>query len=138
MKRKDFIKNTLIGAVGITILPRHVLGGQGFLAPSDRINLGYIGTGKQNSYLLKAIAKCPETMVLAASDVDKQKLQRFVQAAIVENKKKATAEVAGYRDYRALLDRKDIDGVVIASPDHWHARMVVDAAKAGKDLYGEK
>uniref|UniRef100_F4CCG6 Oxidoreductase domain protein n=1 Tax=Sphingobacterium sp. (strain 21) TaxID=743722 RepID=F4CCG6_SPHS2 len=138
MKRKDFIKNTLIGAVGITILPRHVLGGQGFLAPSDRINLGYIGTGKQNSYLLKAIAKCPETMVLAASDVDKQKLQRFVQAAIVENKKKATAEVAAYRQYRELLDRKDIDAVVIASPDHWHAQMVVDAAKAGKDIYCEK
>ncbi|MDX3914978.1 MULTISPECIES: Gfo/Idh/MocA family protein [Olivibacter] len=138
MKRKDFIKNTLIGAVGITILPRHVLGGQGFLAPSDRINLGYIGTGKQNSYLLKAIAKCPETMVLAASDVDKQKLQRFVQAAIVENKKKAAAEVAAYRQYRELLDRKDIDAVVIASPDHWHAQMVVDAAKAGKDIYCEK
>ena len=138
MKRKDFIRNTLIGAAGITILPRHVLGGQGFLAPSDRINLGYIGTGKQNSYLLGAIAKCPETLVLAASDVDRQKLQHFVQAAITENKKKVAAEVASYRQYRELLERKDIDAVVIASPDHWHAQMVVDAAKAGKDIYCEK
>jgi len=138
MKRKDFIKNTLIGAAGITILPRHVLGGQGFLAPSDRINLGYIGTGKQNSGLLRAIAKCPETMVLAASDVDKQKLQHFIHAAIAENKKKAAAEVKSYGQYRELLERKDIDAVVIASPDHWHAQMVVDAAKAGKDIYCEK
>lgn len=138
MKRKDFIRNTLIGAAGITILPRHVLGGQGFLAPSDRINLGYIGTGKQNNYLVRAIAKCPETLVLAASDVDKQKLQHFVQAAITENKKKVAAEVASYGQYRELLERKDIDAVVIASPDHWHAQMVVDAAKAGKDIYCEK
>ncbi|MFC6099208.1 Gfo/Idh/MocA family protein [Olivibacter domesticus] len=138
MKRKDFIKNTLIGAVGITILPRHVLGGQGFLAPSDKINLGYIGTGKQNSGLLGAIAKCPETMVLAASDVDKRKLEHFVHAAIAENKKKAATEVTPYEQYRELLERKDIDAVVIASPDHWHAQMVVDAAKAGKDIYCEK
>lgn len=138
MKRKDFIKSTLIGAAGITILPRHVLGGQGFLAPSDRINLGFIGTGKQNSYLLGAISKCPETMVLAASDVDKRKLQSFVTNAIMENKKKTAASVDSYAHYRALLERKDIDAVVIASPDHWHAQMVVDAAKAGKDIYCEK
>jgi len=138
MKRKDFIRNTLIGAAGFTILPRHVLGGQGFLAPSDRINLGYIGTGKQNGYLLGAIGKCPETMVLAASDVDKQKLQGFVTAAIAENKKKVATEVVSYAQYRELLERKDIDAVVIASPDHWHAQMVVDAAKAGKDIYCEK
>ena len=138
MKRKEFIRNTLIGAAGITILPRHVLGGQGFLAPSDRINLGFIGTGKQSMYLLGAISQCKETTVLAASDVDEQKLQRFIAAAVAENKKKTAATVDAYAHYRELLERKDLDAVVIASPDHWHAQMVVDAAKAGKDIYCEK
>lgn len=138
MKRKEFIRNSLIGAAGITILPRHVLGGQGFLAPSDRINLGFIGTGKQNRHLLGAISSCPETLVLAASDVDQQKLQNFITAAVAENKKKTAATVDSYAHYRELLERKDIDAVVIASPDHWHAQMAVDAAKAGKDIYCEK
>ncbi|QNL49914.1 Gfo/Idh/MocA family oxidoreductase [Olivibacter sp. SDN3] len=138
MERKEFIKKAIIGAAGITVLPRHVLGGQGFLAPSDRINLGYIGTGKQNMYLLGAINQCPETLVLAASDVDQHKLQSFAAAATTENKKKSAVSVAAYANYRELLERKDIDAVVIASPDHWHAQMVVDAAKAGKDIYCEK
>ena len=138
MKRKEFIKSTLIGAAGITILPRHVMGGQGFIAPSDRINLGFIGTGKQNGNLLRAISKCPETTVLAACDVDQRKLKNFVTAAIAENEKKVSAQVAGYGYYRELLERKDIDAVVIATPDHWHAQVAVDAAKAGKDIYCEK
>ncbi|GAA4792528.1 Gfo/Idh/MocA family oxidoreductase [Olivibacter ginsenosidimutans] len=138
MKRKEFIRKTLIGAAGITILPRHVLGGQGFLAPSDRINLGFIGTGKQSRHLLGAISSCPETIVLAASDVDQRKLQNFITAALGENKKKTNAKVDSYGHYRELLERKDIDAVVIASPDHWHAQMAVDAAKAGKDIYCEK
>ena len=71
MQRKAFIKNTLIGAAAFTIVPRHVLGGKGFLAPNDRINLGFIGTGKQSRGLLKAISAVPESMVLAACDADK-------------------------------------------------------------------
>ncbi len=138
MNRRDFIGKTALGAAAITILPRHVLGGNGFLAPSDRINLGYIGVGKQVPVLLHGLMGVPETMVIAAADVNSQKLSHFIGEANKLNAKKSGHEVQGYGDYRELLGRKDIDAVVIASPDHWHAMHVVDAAKAGKDIYCEK
>lgn len=138
MNRRDFIGKTAFGAAAITILPRHVLGGNGFLAPSDRINLGYIGVGKQVPVLLHGLMGVPETMVIAAADVNSQKLSHFIGEANKLNAKKSGHEVQGYGDYRELLGRKDIDAVVIASPDHWHAMHVVDAAKAGKDIYCEK
>lgn len=138
MNRKDFLKNTVIGAVGFTILPRHVFGGSGYLAPSDRINLGFIGTGKQSGGLLNGFAKCPETMVLASCDVDQKKLAKFTASANSANDKKVSTMVNSYNNYRELLERKDIDAVVIATPDHWHAQITIDAAKAGKDIYCEK
>lgn len=138
MKRKTFIKQAVLGAVGISILPRHVLGGPGYLAPSDRINLGYIGVGKQAPGLLRALNECPESLVLAVCDVDTKKLDRFVRLATEANTKKVATAVTGYRDYRELLERSDIDAVVVATPDHWHAQVTVDAAKRGKDIYCEK
>src|SRR5690606_12966649 len=138
MERKTFIKNITFGAAAFTILPRHVLGGKGFLAPSDRIALGYIGVGKQALGLLDNINSCPETIVLAASDVDSKKLTRFVERATEANAKKVATPVIGFGKYRELLERKDIDAVVVATPDHWHAQICVDAAKAGKDIYCEK
>lgn len=138
MHRKEFIRSSLLGAAAVTIVPRHVLGGKGYIAPNDRINLGYIGTGKQSRGLLNAIAGVKDSMVLAACDVDKKKLAYFVKLAQEANAKKSGADVASYGHYRELLDRKDIDAVVIATPDHWHAQISIDAAKAGKDIYCEK
>ena len=137
MHRKTFIKNTLMGAAAFTIVPRHVLGGNGYVAPNDHINLGYIGNGKQARGLLNAINKVPETMVTAACDVDKKKLDHFVTLAKAANEKKTNADVTAYAHYRELLERKDIDAVVVATPDHWHAQITIDAAKAGKDIYCE-
>ena len=138
MHRKTFIKNTLIGAAAFTIIPRHVLGGKGYVAPNDRMNLGFIGLGKQARGLLNGMSALPEVMTLAASDADKKKLEHFVQLAKKANAKKASADVSSYGHYRELLERKDIDAVVVATPDHWHAQITVDAAKAGKDIYCEK
>jgi predicted dehydrogenase len=139
MNRRNFIGKTAAGAAAVTIIPRHVLGGKGFVAANDRINLGYIGNGKQIYTLLNNIGGCKETVAVAASDVFERKLNMFVEAAKENNKKKdVNAEVKGYHYYRELLERSDIDAVVIATPDHWHAQMVVDAAKAGKDIYCEK
>ncbi|HKL67815.1 MAG TPA: Gfo/Idh/MocA family oxidoreductase, partial [Bacteroidales bacterium] len=125
----------------LTVIPRHVMGGKGFLSPSDRINLGYIGVGKQSHGLLSFIDGCPETIVLAACDVDKLKLKSFRDAAEKTNSAKLNGgrqSVDTYEEYRELLSRKDIDAVVIATPDHWHAMIAIDAAKAGKDIYCEK
>src|SRR5690606_20628239 len=138
MERKTFIRNLALGAAAFTIVPRHVLGGKRFLAPSDRLTLGYIGVGRQALGLLNNINNCPETIVLAASDVDTRKLARFVERATEANGKKVATPVTGSAKYRELLDRNDIDAVVIATPDHWHAQICIDAAKKGKDIYCEK
>lgn len=141
MNRRNFLEKTALGAGAITILPNHVMGRSSSFAPSDRINLGYIGVGKQSMGLLRDLNNCPETIVLAASDVDQLKLARFKTVAGQLNSEKLKGgkqEVSTYENYRELLERKDIDAVVIASPDHWHAMMAVDAAKAGKDIYCEK
>jgi predicted dehydrogenase len=79
--------------------------------------------------------------MLAACDVDRLKLDRFKKEAENENAKKLSGgsqAVDTYGDYRELLERSDIDAVVIATPDHWHAMTAIDAAKAGKDIYCEK
>ncbi len=141
MKRREFIGKSAVATGAFTVIPRQVMAGTGKTAPGDRINLGYIGVGKQAIGLAGSLGKCPETMVLAACDVDKLKLERFKQAAEKLNADKlggGTQTVDTYENYRELLDRKDIDAVVIVAPDHWHAMMAVDAAKAGKDIYCEK
>lgn len=139
MNRRNFIGKTAVGAAAVTVIPRHVLGGNGFVAANDRINLGFIGTGKQVGTLLGGIGGCKETAVAAACDVYKKKLDLFVEAAKANNAKKSLdIKIDSYHYYRELLERKDIDAVVIATPDHWHAQIAVDAAKAGKDIYCEK
>jgi len=141
MKRRDFIGKSAVAAGAFTVVPGHVLGKEGKIAPGDRINLGFIGVGKQSMGLLGSIGNCSETMVLAACDVDTLKLARFKDAAEKLNAGKlngGTQLVDTYENYRELLERKDIDAVVIAAPDHWHAMMAIDAAKAGKDIYCEK
>jgi len=142
INRRNFIVKAGIGAGALTIIPRHVMGGKGYVAANDRINLGYIGTGKQSYTLLDSINMCKETLVLAACDVDRIKLENFRQKAEEQNSIKLgegkSRKVDNYEYYRDLLKRKDIDAVVIASPDHWHAMLAVDAAKAGKDIYCEK
>lgn len=139
MNRRKFIGNSAVAAAAITLIPRHVLGGNGFIAANDRINVGYIGVGKQVYTLLNGIGKCKETVAVAACDVDQKKLEKFKNTAEGNNKaKNLTVNVNAYKYYRELLERKDIDAVVIATPDHWHAQIAVDAAKAGKDIYCEK
>ena len=143
MDRRNFIGKSAVAAGAFTIIPSRVMAkdSKNSIAPSETINLGYIGVGKQSYTLLGSLSKCPETMVLAACDVDKIKLGRFKEAAEKANAGKldgGSQTVDTYENYRELLERKDIDAVVIATPDHWHAMIATDAAKAGKDIYCEK
>ncbi|SKB55292.1 Gfo/Idh/MocA family protein [Dyadobacter psychrophilus] len=140
LNRRDFLK---AGAVisSFMIVPRHVLG-KGYLAPSDKIALGFIGCGRQSGGLRNRFLDTMETQIVAASDVYAVKRESFVTNVNKWYAEKATQSnyksAVGIEDFRELLSRKDIDAVIIAAPDHWHASMAVRAAEAGKDIYCEK
>ena len=134
VSRRSFVQTSLLGAAGLTILP----GFKGF-KPNENINLGFIGLGRQAMFLLNGFINIDGVKVLAAADVYGIKRKRFEQRVTDHYKKKgATADVKTYEKYQDLLARKDIDAVVIAVPDHWHALIAIDALKTGKDVYLEK
>jgi len=100
------------------------------LGANDRIHLGVIGTGDRASYLMRILTRLPDNSLDAVCDV-------------YAPRRDAAAKIAApgaktYTDYRAILDRKDIDGVVVGTPDHWHKQVTLDAVSAGKDVYVEK
>jgi len=123
--RRDFLKRSALTIGAFAIVPRHVLGGPGFLAPSDQLTKGIIGVGGMGrghyGYEGKLIAIC---------DVDSNHLKDGLAAA--------DKGVRGYADFRELLAQPDIDVVHIATPPHWHGIMSVMAAQAGKDVWCEK
>ncbi len=137
--RRTFLKQAA-GLSAFYIVPRHVLG-RGFTAPSDQVAVGFIGLGKQAAGLRGRFLQ-NEARVMAVCDVYQPKVAAFAEAV---NKhyadKGSVGTYAGcerYDDYRALLNNKGIDAVVIATPDHWHSPIAIAAAKAGKDIYCEK
>jgi predicted dehydrogenase len=101
--------------------------------PSETIRLGLIGAGGRGTFVMSVFQKDPSVKVGAICDVYEPNLERGLSAA-----SKAGSQARAYRNYKQLLDDKDIDAVLIATPEHWHARMVLDALAAGKDVYIEK
>lgn len=100
------------------------------LGSNERISTGFIGIGNRGESLLKeTVANCPGAQVTALCDVYQPYL---------DNARQHAAEAPTHSDYRKLLESKDVDAVVIATPDHWHAKQFVDACDAGKDVYVEK
>jgi predicted dehydrogenase len=124
--RRKFLKNTAAAAVIGGLAPARVLGA------NDRIRLGAIGVGgRSRKSLIPIHQKQPDTEFVAICDVYEPNLLRTVAEDNLQNAKQV-------RDYRAILDDKSIDAVVIGAPDHWHTKMVMDAVAAGKDVYVEK
>ncbi|RZL17790.1 MAG: Gfo/Idh/MocA family oxidoreductase [Pedobacter sp.] len=124
--RRAFIKKAAIGVAAFSIVPRYVLGGNGFIAPSDRLTKAVIGVGGMG----RGHFGYDGTQVVAICDVDKRHLD---QAAGMLDKGLKT-----FSDYRELLKLPEVDIVHIATPPHWHGIMAVDAANAGKDIWCEK
>ncbi len=138
ISRRNFVAATSAGVAALSVVPSITIAAGG---GTSKVRLGYIGVGIQSHGLLKNLNKCPETIIMACCDVVTTKVDKFRGEAQQLNDTKWTnekQEVIGYNNYRELLKRDDIDAVVIATPDHWHAQIAVDAAKAGKDIYCEK
>lgn len=130
IKRRDFIKNSAVAAAGFTIVPRFVLGGPGFRAPSDKLNLACIGAGGKGwSDIRNAFNEGGENVV-AICDIDKN---------MAKNAIKKWPKATYFNDFRKMLaEQKDIDAVTISSPDHTHAVAAVAAMQMGKHVYVQK
>jgi predicted dehydrogenase len=124
------------------IVPRSALGSQDKAAPSERLTLGFIGMGTMNRGHLGHFLGQKDVQVVAVCDVDttrRESAKQTVEERYSKDSKDGQYKgCAAYNDFRELLARKDIDAVVIATPDHWHAIPVIEACKAGKDIYCEK
>jgi predicted dehydrogenase len=127
MNRRDFMTSSLVFGVGAAVA-RSAFARQP--SPGDRMTVGLIGSGARGQELLQAAAQIPEVEMAAVCDAYTGRVER----ARARTNGRATA----YDDYRQVLDNKDIDAVIVATPDHWHLKMVVDALNAGKDVYVEK
>jgi predicted dehydrogenase len=146
VSRRDFLKTTGTGIAASavmggfpTIVPASVLGAS---APGNRINVGSIGTGRiSRGHDMPGVWKYDTARIVAVSDLDSKRLEdakRLVNDYYAKKTGTPYDGVTGYADYRDLLASRDVDAVLISTPDHWHALIAVAAVRAGKDVYLQK
>jgi predicted dehydrogenase len=139
LNRRSFLRRTTQLAASTVafpyIVPSSVLGKAGSTAPSERLTMGGIGIGNQGMHNLKNFLTCDDLCVLAVCDVD---TNHRVTAKNTVDSAYGNKDCSAYNDFHEILARSDIDTVLIATPDHWHAILAIQAIKAGKDIYCEK
>ncbi|MEI7730065.1 MAG: Gfo/Idh/MocA family oxidoreductase [Verrucomicrobiota bacterium] len=157
--RRNFLQTT-VAATAFTVVPRHLLGGPGQVAPSNKITLAGIGLGGQGMQDLSAFLEFPEIQVAAVCDVNRESggylswnwgqgkeqkpcgaepARRMAEEHYGKNKPSGQYRgVKTYSDYRELLEKEDVDAVLVATPDHTHAVITLAALKRGKHIYCEK
>ena len=130
LSRRELLQSVAATVAAPTIISASALGRAGAPPPSDRINIGIIGVNGMGRGNLANCAKHADVVVTAICDVSTDRREKAL--ALHKNTAK------GHNDYRELLTRSDVDGVIIASTPHWHALMAIDAVRAGKDIYLQK
>ncbi len=139
LTRRALLKGAASAAAGVAAAPYVITStalGAGATPPaSERIGIGSIGVGGRGNGLLGGFLSLPDCRCLAVADAFKSRRERTAERI---NKRYKSTDCAAYHDFRDLLARDDIDGVVIATPDHWHVPAALAAARAGKDMYVEK
>jgi predicted dehydrogenase len=138
--RRTFLKRTALATVPF-LLPSAVWQARGASGPNSRITMGFIGTGTQGRHLLRSFLPHSDVQVIAVCDVDttrREHHRKLVEEFYGTKQDSDFKGCAAEKDYRTLLARKDLDAVVVATPDHWHAEPVIHAAESGKDIYCEK
>src|SRR6202142_2546628 len=140
--RRQFLKRGLSAAAAVgfpSIVPATVFGQ---FAPSKRINIGAIGVGRiSRGHDMPLILQYDRAKIMAVCDLDAHRVEdgkKFVNDFYAAKTGKPYDGVTGYASYHDLLANKDIDAVVVSTPDHWHALIGIDAVRAGKDVYLQK
>jgi len=131
MKRRTFIRESGAAALGMALLPSMLRR----VAPSDKLRIAHIGLGGMGNNHMNWFAALPEVDIVALCDLDQEHLSSTMNT--LQTLRPGT-KATGYSDFRDVLDRKDIDAISCATPDHWHAQIATLAFQAGKDVYGEK
>jgi predicted dehydrogenase len=138
--RRQFLKGAAAASAGAlafpSIIPSSALGADGATAPSERVVMGWIGTGGQGRALMNEFLGHKAVQIVALCNVD---TRHFNPAfGVIDERRGNHNGVQTYKDFRELVARKDIDAVTVATPDHWHALASVAALDSGKDVYCEK
>jgi predicted dehydrogenase len=135
LTRRQFLATTSLAVAAPAIIPASALGRGGAVAPSNRITMGVVGWGMQGPSNTRAFLGNADCQVVASCNVDKNHLKASINTI---NSHYKNQDCKGYEDYREMMARTDIDSVMLAVPDHWHALIAVEAANHKKDIYGEK
>ncbi|MCB0688031.1 MAG: Gfo/Idh/MocA family oxidoreductase, partial [Saprospiraceae bacterium] len=153
--RRKFLNEVTLAAGSLitapSIIPASALGKNGFTAPSDRINLAFIGAGNQAENDVKGFLQDDRVEVTAICDVNREStgywdgklggrdyIRRLVDNYYTDKRGKKYRGCEGIEDFREVTDRKSIDAVEVVTPDHWHAIPAIMAARSGKDIYCQK
>lgn len=152
LSRRQFLRGAAVAAAGISFVPRHVLGGAKFVAPSEKINVAIVGCGGQGQTNVHALFQHPDVQIIAVADpIETQDLHAYYYNSTAGrlplkdeiqkhySEKTPNFKVADYEDFRPMLEKeKAIDAILCATPDHAHAYVCVTAMKQGKHVYCEK
>src|ERR1700743_2410907 len=143
ISRRDFLKTAGLGTAATlgfpSIVPASVFGQY---APSKRVNIGAIGVGRiSRTHDMPGILQYDNARIIAVCDLDAHRVvegKQLVNDFYTKKTGNTYGGTIGYANYHELLANKDIDAVVISTPDHWHALIAIDAVRAGKDVYVQK
>src|ERR1041385_3128484 len=152
MTRRRFLGSTAVAAAGFSLVPRHVLGGPKFVAPSEKVNIAIVGCGGQGQVNVRALFGQEDAQIIAVADpIEFQDLRAFyfksdsgrlpLKDEIEKHfsEKTPNYKVADYEDFRTMLDKeKAIDAILCATPDHLHAYVCSTVMRQGKHVYCEK
>ncbi|HNZ48559.1 MAG TPA: Gfo/Idh/MocA family oxidoreductase [Candidatus Hydrogenedentes bacterium] len=142
LSRRSFMKQAAAAIALPAVIPASALGRDGHTPPSERIVMASIGVGGQGMYDTRGLMSIGDVQYVALCDVDRKHCANAKKEveAFYQGKKNSDSfkGITAYHDFREVLARDDIDAVMIATPDHWHALISIAAAQAGKDIYCEK
>ena len=151
--RRKFLRAASLSATGFMIVPRHVLGGPGFVAPSDQVTVGIVGAGGKGRKNTQALLELDDVRVVSVADpsyywnlqpfyyqseAGRGLVSQMVEDHYQQQQPDAQVTVAQYLDFRKMMENESLDAIMCSTPDHTHAYVTLQALRAGKHVYCEK